>query len=165
MIHKGEEIKNFDSDEFLVGELQFVGIEIIQAVDKFRDLSGVPIYPSIAPGALARIDNNVTNQHHARSDGSVLSKAMDWFPGRGESITRLLMLALGSGLFGGIGVYFDTNGFVHSSKNMFHTDVRPKENGIPILWYRVGGSYFYPFSDKMRINTFMSLLRRADENL
>lgn len=164
MLFNGQEIKNFDENEFPEGELEFASSEIILTMDKLRDMTKIPIYPSVMKGALARTDDE-KSQHYASLDKSVLSKAMDWFPGRGESVSRLFLMILGIGMFGGIGIYFDTNGFVHSNKIMFHTDLRKiGKNEFPTIWLRINGNYLYPLADKTKINTLMNYLRKADEN-
>lgn len=58
-----------------------------------------------------------------------------------------------SNLFGGVGIYFDTNNNHGKPQPMLHLDLRP----VPLIWYRNNGKYFYPYGDKYFYENLITL--------
>jgi len=125
-------IKVFSPDEFPVGEAEFISPEAMRRYVVARKITGIPWYPSKVPGATARFDGSKTSRHYAVGR---LSDALDFFPSKDVSLPWFLHQLAGSGLFGGIGLYFDTTGYTHSSDVMFHVDCRNPVMGFPLVWF------------------------------
>lgn len=162
--HKGSFIRNFNEDEFPEGELEYTSTKILTRMDTLRDLIGSPIYPSPVKGSLARIGEDENSQHYAKEDGSILSKADDWFPFENEKISFVFTACISCGLFGGIGVYFDTHGLRGSHDVMFHTDTRTVDKyEFPTIWFRKNKQYYYPFASHDLMKELFRLIGEADE--
>lgn len=131
-------ILHFRPTEFPPGELSLTLAKTIFVLDHFRNLLGSQIYPSTAPGALARTDGSPTSMHRADPDRCMYSIAIDVFP---EEPIRAWMAAQTVEEIGGIGLYTDTwrNG---APSIMLHLDLRAREGGLPTLWWR-DGAYTY----------------------
>ena len=119
---------------------KFASPRLIYSLDRFRTILNAPIYPSPAPGALARETGRPSSRHYVGSFKSPVrrSDAIDVFC----SAPPLLVfsLALRYSVWGGIGVYFDTK---YDSKEhvMFHFDLRPVDN-LKVVWYRQDHKYY-----------------------
>jgi len=135
-----QQSKYFKKDEFNPDEVEYINPAALKRYNHGREITGVPWYPSTVPGALARFDGNKTNRHYAVERKS---DAMDFFPCSAADLKWFLFQLIGSGLFGGIGVYFDTKGYKMSSDIMFHVDCRNRTMGFPLVWYRVDEKYYY----------------------
>lgn len=146
-------ISHFSKDEFPEDPDLYAYPPLIRLLDKQRDLYGYRIYPSPASGALAR-EGNGHSMHCYETWGG--SKAIDVFPdfcddGKHDKTIDFLMLALASQLWGGIGVYLDTQ-FHGRSWRMFHLDLRQLGTGHNqencLVWVRAeDGQYKYPQYD------------------
>lgn len=136
MFIHGVTIKNFIKEEFPEDPL-FADPKLLIALDYLRDFIGYPIMPSPVSGALARFNGSKTSRHYAQGR---LSTACDIFINADsfESYSKILQ----SGLFKGIGCYFDTK-YGGKPHTMFHLDLRPK----PLIWYRNLGSYTYEYEN------------------
>lgn len=55
----------FSPSEFPPGELERANPILLQLLGRLRDSLGAPIYPSPAPGALARLDGSEASKHYA----------------------------------------------------------------------------------------------------
>ncbi|MDY6910747.1 MAG: hypothetical protein SVM79_00070 [Chloroflexota bacterium] len=160
----------FDASEFPTNEVKYTDPHLFIALSKQRQifddfLNGCTIRPSRAAGALARLDGLETSQHFAKKNMSRLSCACDWFPGRGPSILQVFNLVVSSGLWGGVGVYF--NKFSNSawSKDiMLHTDLRPKDKyPFTFIWFDdKEGIRHYPQFSPIEMIAFNRLLMEAD---
>lgn len=151
-----QEIKFFSPDEFPKGESGYIDEGAIKRYVSARKITRVPWWPSKVPGATARFDGSETSRHFAVGR---LSDALDFFPGKEVDLPWFIFQLCSSGLFGGIGVYFDTKGFEMSSDIMFHVDCRPCIMGFPLLWYRDNQKYYYVTNPK----SFKGLCRRLNE--
>ena len=122
-------LKYFTPNEF-PEDIKYADKSLLYSLDDLRGFIGVPIYPSPVPGALARF-GNTTSMH------KIPSKAIDVFiqGDTAETYTKILQ----SGLFNGVGVYFDTY-YRNKSWVMFHLDKRDKK----LIWYRDKYVYHYP---------------------
>jgi hypothetical protein len=127
-------INNFVESEF-PDSLELADPWFISSLDRLRDEVGSAIFPSPVAGALARLDGSTTSQHYAVNR---LSKACDVFF-KADSFKAYTVL-LRSGLFSGIGVYFDVQ-YMGKPHVMFHLDQRK----TPLMWYRDYGSYHYEY--------------------
>jgi len=127
-------INHFTPEEFSEDPDRFADPKLIIKLNIFRGLLGIPVYPSPVPGALARFDGDPESRHYAVGRQS---DAVDVFCNCG--IFRAWTAALHSGLWGGIGVYFDTK-FRGGEWPMLHLDCRSKH----VLWYREEHRYFIP---------------------
>jgi hypothetical protein len=123
-------------------------------MDELRDWCGEPIYPSPVSGALARFDKTDEDSHHYAGEDHK-SRALDWFPG--GSVQKAWLMAVTSGLFGGIGIYFDTK-YQGKPWPMIHTDIR--ERTPTLLWYREGGSYYYFQYKKQHAMKFFATMEK-----
>ena len=129
------QIKHFKKSAFPENPDLHAEPMLIESLDAFRDIVGVPIYPSPVSGALARFSGSEESRHYAvgrRSD------AVDVFVDC--DIREAWMAAFRSKLWGGIGVYFDTH-FKNKPWCMLHLDMRP---GTTTYWFRQNKSYGHP---------------------
>jgi hypothetical protein len=134
MIINGIDMPNFKSREFSEDPDEHAHPYLLEAVQKYRTLLGHPFIPSPTPGALARFEpDDMKSMHYALAK---MSKALDGFPDC--DIFEAFLIAVRSGLFGGVGVYLDTQ-LKGSYKPMLHLDLRE----TPLMWYRAGGVYKY----------------------
>ena len=124
--------------------------KLIKNLDKFRSILGRSISPSPVPGALARFDGSSTSRHYAVGRKS---DAIDIFCNADASMT--FIKAISCGLWGGVGVYLDTqyNGKQHV---MFHLDCRPVKD-LPLIWFRENGKYTY-LADSRKYKIIMGKL-------
>jgi len=135
------QMPNFSKDEFSEDPDLYAHPEMLFNLQVQRTKWGHPFVLSKAQGALARFDDKaVGSQHYAMNR---YSTAIDGFPQM--NIFKAWSMALNSGLWGGIGVYFDTKNNRGVEQPMLHLDTR--ERFEPTLWYRDKGKYVYR-SDK-----------------
>ena len=136
-----KQIRHFKPSEFS----EWIGYghpKLFCSLDEFRRILGCRIFPSPAPGALARFDwSDRKSQHFCDYQGPRLSKAVDVFPDC--QIEHAFIMAMCSQLFGGVGVYFDT--FYNGKKwPMLHLDIRDIED-VTLIWFRhQHNDYRYP---------------------
>ena len=132
--------------------------KLFYSLDEYRALLGCRIYPSPAPGALARFDwNDRKSQHYAEKEGLALSKAVDVFPDC--SIQIAFLQALTSQLWGGVGVYFDTE-YNGESWPMLHLDIR-NPGAFTAIWFRINKhDYRSPQFNKRDRALFFNLLNQ-----
>jgi hypothetical protein len=132
---RGIKLKNFEFTEFSESAELYADGELLFNLQHFRTLLGVPFYPSKAKGALARFDDkDKKSQHYAMNR---YSTAIDGFCDC--HIFKAWSIAISCGLWGGVGVYFDTKGNNGSPWPMLHLDLRPNR----LFWYRANGHYLY----------------------
>ena len=126
-------MKYFKPSEF-PESLSLADPVLLEKFVSLREFLNKPIYPSPAPGALARTDDGASESEHYAVGR--LSEAIDFFCDMDpfEAYIKILQ----SGLFPRMGVYFDT-WFKHQKHVMFHVDLKPK----PLLWFRDKGKYSY----------------------
>ena len=141
-------IRHFKESEFPAGELGLADPRIIQALDEFRHRLGKPIEPSPVKGALARPDGEAKGSRHYAHNR--LSDAVDVFPQC--NIADAWLLAVTSGLFGGVGFYLDTK-----PGPLLHLDLREER----LMWARIRGSYIYPAHGPGARETFFRGLAAA----
>lgn len=146
-------IPNFKPEHFPENPDLYSDPKIMYALQSIRSKSRQLIFPSPAPGALARFDGNEATQHYV---GNALnptrkSTAIDFFM-EGIPIQNLCTVMTITEIKG-IGVYLDTFGPDGKLWVMFHIDVR--ENGftddLALLW--ICEKVWKP-SDKKMINTY-----------
>ena len=118
-------INNFCDSEF-PDSLELADPYLIYCLDQLRDMVGSAIYPSPVEGALARLSGSPGSQHYAVDR---LSKACDVF--FKADPFKVYTILLTTGLFNGIGCYFDTK-YMGKPHVMFHLDQRDSK----LLWYR-----------------------------
>jgi hypothetical protein len=133
-------LKYFKKDEF-PEDIKYANPELLTKLDMLREFINKPIYPSPAPGALARFSGSTTSRHYAVNR---LSDACDIFIDCNTFDAFLLILQ--SKLFNRVGVYFDTY-FHNKPHTMFHVDLKDQQ----LIWYRDAGKYFYQFSNDFNI--------------
>lgn len=133
-------MKNFKPEEFQ-GWYNQCDLNLLDKLDKFRDLWGAPVMVSPAHGAVGRqLGKDATSQHNIDRWGWV--KAVDVMPkGMLEraDMERAIRLAEEAG-FTGIGVY----PFWHPFPGL-HLDVRDSPDGRVATWAGVpkGGKQVY----------------------
>jgi len=120
-------IEFFTPGEFSEDPNLYAEPQLIMNLDEYRRQLGRRVHPSPVKGALARLDGSTTTEHYAVGRKST---AVDIFPE--GSILEAWTLALVSGLWGGIGVYFDTK-YAYKPHCMLHLDLRKKH----LIWYRL----------------------------
>lgn len=147
---KWDEIKYFKKHEFPENPDIYAEPQLIINLNDYRKLLNKRVYPSPVPGALARFDDKAKgSEHYAISRKST---AIDVFPE--GSILRAWMVALTSGLWSGIGVYFDTE-FRGKDWCMLHLDNRED----PLIWYRLNKKdYYYPLHSEAYLRKMMQLM-------
>jgi len=159
IITKKVVIQNFIINEFPENEVEYADIRILQSIDQLRNILGQSIIPSKAAGALARTTDDAKKSQHYSDKVNVFSKAIDWFPAKNANIYGTISKIMGSHLFGGVGVYFDTHGYSYSHDVMIHTDIRNLDKyAFTLLWFRQGGVYFYPQLVADHSKKFLQLL-------
>ena len=132
---------------------------LLNNLDSLRHSYGELIYPSPVEGALARFDSASSDSQHFAGNGS-LSRAVDWFPG--GSVQKAWLFAVSSGLFGGIGIYFDTH-YQGRKWPMIHTDIRDRTPAL--LWYRMDGSYYYFQYNEQHRQQFFAHLKELEDGI
>lgn len=149
-------VRFFNEEEFPKGEAQHMSEDALERYIIARNITNIPWYPSKVKGALARLDGSKTSRHYAAGRKS---DALDFFPGKNVDLAWFLHQLYGSCLFGGIGLYFDTNGYDHSSDVMFHVDCRHPSMGFPLVWFAEEGY------DGQRIYTYITNAKKYNELL
>jgi len=142
-------ISYFKASEFPESPDKYASERLIETLDIWREFLGHRIYPSPAPGALARLDGDPNSRHYAVGR---LSDAVDVFPDCG--IREAWLAAIRSQMWGGIGVYFDTH-FKGKPWPMLHLDLRP---GATAVWYRSNGQYGSPMNNPSDLQKLFGLL-------
>lgn len=136
MIISNYKVKYFRKEEFSEDPTIYADVNLIKRLDLLRGFLNTPIFPSPAPGALARFDGRGSSRHYAKYR---LSDAIDIFVK--EDPFKTFSSILFSGYFYRVGVYFDTT-FQGKPLPMFHLDLKPEK----LLWMRVDGNYTYSTS-------------------
>jgi hypothetical protein len=134
-----DRIQYFAKDNFPEDPDKHADPDLLYKLDAFRTNWGYRIYPSPAPGALARI-NDPDSQHYSDGKGR-LSRAVDVFPDCPGGVAFLAALA--SNLWEGIGLYLDTH-FRNQPWDMLHLDLRSRPDQLALYWIRRQGEYIYP---------------------
>ncbi len=132
-----DKVDYFAPDEFSENPNICADPYLIYALDKYRQILGKAVHPSPVKGALARFTGSPASRHFAAPSSSKprLSIAIDVFCE--TDIFHAWTTALHSGLWKGVGVYFDTQ-YKSQSWCMLHLDRRP----IQTLWYRDNKTYY-----------------------
>lgn len=143
----GIDMPNFTHKEIPKSIEKAVDKRILMNIQEYRNILGCPFFISLDTRAIVRFDGRITSCHKvivSPFDGTItkISTAIDGFPDCDSF--KSWSKALSSNLFGGVGVYFDTNGNDGKPCPMFHLDLRP----ISLIWYRDDGKYFYPHKNK-----------------
>lgn len=139
MIYGGHELKNFSEDEFPNCELEYAEPNLLYRLQRQRDVFGAGIYPSKAPGALARFKpKGMTSKHYAEKPADIpgweytlkKSTAIDFFTELPpfEAYCKIIS----SELWDGVGIYFDTE---RDGKPdvLYHTDYGRDDKAF---WFR-----------------------------
>lgn len=138
-------INGIDMPNFTVGEFpenpRLADSELLIAIQGYRDKLNNVFHISQAAGALARVTGRLTSKHRVRIKDGKLSTAIDGFP-EGD-IFKAWVIAINCGLWGGVGVYFDTS-LKEKPTPMLHLDLREE----PLIWFRVDHKYHYPNKSK-----------------
>lgn len=140
-------VNHFSPSEFPDDPDQNLEQEVVLALDAYRKRLGKRIFPSKAPGAVARFDGSKTSQHYAVGRRS---SAIDFFC-EGVPISNLFTL-VEMKVFTRIGVYLDTNGNDGLPWVMFHADLKPPTPGMSTMWIteKVGGKNKYRYPQKLQ---------------
>jgi len=146
-IINGVDMPNFTKKEIPEFAAGLISKQMLENIQKYRTIIRNPFNISLAYGALFRFDGRKSSEHYVIVDPTTdrlikPSTAIDGFPVC--DIFKAWSMALSSGLFNGIGVYFDTNNNHGHPQPMLHLDLRVS----PLIWYRDKGEYFYPHKDK-----------------
>lgn len=129
MIHKGNDIPNFSTGEFSEDVHIYAASGLMIRAQDQRDQLDACMYPSPVAGALARFGTkSKTSRHFAVGR---LSTAFDWFSQASPFKTWCKVIS--SGLWHGMGIYFDTH-YRGMNWVMFHTDYG--RMGNPVYWFR-----------------------------
>ena len=146
MIINSINMPNFINSEFSENPHRLANKQLLINLQKYRDYIDMPFVPSPVSGALARSalpGNNDFSLHVVFSDssGNIIrkSKAIDGFPV--GDIFKAWIIAQQSGLWGGMGIYFDTK-LKNNQLPMLHLDLRKN----PLIWFRNDHNYCYPDS-------------------
>lgn len=145
-------IKHFSPDEFSEDPDEHAAPELITALDQWRNFLSFRVDPSPASGALARFSGDKESRHYAVDRQS---DAVDVFAEC--HIRNAWLSAFRSKLWGGIGVYFDTQ-FEGKPHPMLHLDMRP---GPTVIWYRVSQSYGHPLLYSADMQKLFGLMNTA----
>lgn len=125
-------IEHFKKLEFSEDPDKCANPSLIYSLDSYRKRLDKSIYPSPVPGALARFNKeSKTSRHYAIERKS---DAIDVFCE--APIFQAWSIAMHSGLWNGIGVYFDTK-YCNKPWCMLHLDKRKYGS----LWFRENGEY------------------------
>ena len=146
-------MKYFKPSEFTDG-FEHADPVMLQGLDHFRELLNAPIYISPAAGALARFDDASSGSGHYAVGRK--SDAIDVFCEAPPA--RVYQLATTCGIWGGVGVYFDTT-YAGSAWTMFHLDQRPG-SGL-VYWCRgtrAHGVYDKPMFQNVMLNRMFRLM-------
>lgn len=143
---RGSTVTFFEPSEFQ-GWWDQLNPELLDKLNRFRELWGMPVVVSSDPHAVGRHNGRGdVSQHNVDQWGEV--RAVDVFPtvetrnGRAWVKTiaqreRAFRLATEAG-FTGIGIYTDT-----APGNMLHLDVRQdRAEGDPATWSRIAGNFW-----------------------
>ena len=146
-------VRNFSLDEWSEPKiLKLVSPRLLNHIDTLRELYGQRIHPSQLSAGWARLDGRSTSRHYAKGR---LSDAGDIFP-EGD-VLRCWLTALTMGVFGGIGLYLDTNKSRLQPGAMMHVDCRSAV--FPVLWVRnETGDYVYENAEP---DKFWSAIKRV----
>jgi len=129
------QIPNFSRDSFPVEDINFVSPTLIYTLQDFRDILGDAIWPSPIEAGLVRQDDE--GSMHYSNPPSQYSKAIDVFA-KGNAFQNLMM-AMNCQLWGGIGIYLDTE-FQGKKWPMLHLDLRELGKGhskkTALVWVR-----------------------------
>jgi hypothetical protein len=136
-------VPNFSPNEFSEDQNIYANADLIYSLQATRNDLNVPIYPSPAPGALARTTPRAaTSMHYADPAKGILSRAVDFFV-EGNPV-RAFFTLLGGAHFVRIGIYFDKH-FDGQQWVMFHADRSSQVNKQGMIWYTTEtGEYRYP---------------------
>ena len=145
-------IRHFTPGEFSENPDEHAAPELIMALDQWREFLGFIVNPSPVSGALARFSGDSESRHYAVGR---LSDAVDVFASC--HIRQAWLSAMRSKLWGGIGVYFDTQ-YQGKSRPMLHLDLRP---GPTVIWYRINHVYGSPLTDGGDLQRLYGLLNAA----
>lgn len=128
--------------------------KLIYSLGFLRKLTNEKMFPSPAPGALARMEGRNSSQHFAVGRKSTASDVFC----EGIPIANVFSI-LSSKWFNGVGIYIDTIGPDGLPWIMFHLDLRPIgfDTETPLIWitekeydFKKGKTvtkYRYPQSD------------------
>lgn len=148
-------ISNFKKSEFPCDPDKFVSPQIIHNLQYLRDIINEPIFPSPAPGALARTDEaSKKSAHYSNPSQGIYSIAIDVFI-QGYVFSNFYQI-INSRLFERVGIYFDTIYF-NQVWPMFHLDLRIEKKPTS-LWYRDEHEYHFPL-----VEGFSFLVKKFNE--
>ena len=145
-------IRHFSAVEFPDNPDENASPKLIKTLDTWREQLAFRVDPSPVPGGLARFEGDRESRHYAVGRQS---DAVDVFPSC--HIRYAWLSAVRSKLWGGIGVYFDTQ-FEGRSQPMLHLDLRP---GPTVFWYRINHNYGNPLMDGGDLQRLFGLLNAA----
>lgn len=138
-------VPDFEPGEFSEDPDLYASTHLIYSLQLARNELAKPVYPSPAPGALARLEAaDLKSMHYADPAQGILSRAIDFFV-EGNPVKNFFVL-LGGGHFTRFGIYFDT---FYNNKPwvMFHADRKTDINQQGFFWYRdEEGVYRYPLT-------------------
>ena len=123
-------MKYFKPNEFSE-DIKYAAPSLLFSLNFLRGFIQAPIFPSPAPGALARFNGSSKSQHYVGDEDHPirLSTAIDVFIDLPpfEAFVKIIK----SKAFNRIGVYTDVS-FHGKHHVMFHIDLKPRE----LMWYR-----------------------------
>lgn len=153
---------NFSVNEFSEDPDKYASPRILDALQCARTELGVSIYPSPAPGALARFDDrSYRSMHYCNLYKGIQAKAVDFFV-EGNPVDVFHKLVM-SHAFRRIGVYFDTH-FAGKSWVMFHGDL--DYTNPTKLWYRdTAGHYHFPVWENGRGGDWLTFLTCLEQQV
>ena len=151
---------DFKPSEFSENPDKFATPQFIYSLQDYRNLLGRKVYPSPVPGALARSDKN--SQHYYNLEADIKSKAGDVFVEGCPA--EAWQIALSCQLWGGIGLYLDTQ-FKGEKWPMLHLDLRALGDNhskeMILLWVRnKKGKYYYPQYEQNGMKYLFKILKR-----
>ena len=127
-----QNIEHFGPHEWPAGALAHMDPRVIIQLDAFRDAYGATVAPSKLLAGHVRFEGSKTSRHYA------VDRMADATDVHLDDLRKGFFTALHQGVWGGIGIYLDTN------EPMMHLDLRPY-SGLPLVWVRDGGEYKYGY--------------------
>lgn len=143
-------IQRFKPQEWPVGTLPMMNANVIEALNKWRNM--LPPSHAMNPSPLFEAHVRLSGKSRHSVEGARLSDATDVFI-KPEHLWDAWLAAQQVPEIGGIGLYLDTK-----PTTMMHIDCRP----VRLLWVRVKGVYTYYHNDP--IGFFKALAKSRDND-
>lgn len=154
-----ENVDHFGRSEFPADVLEYIESDLVLGLSDYRERLGHAVEPSAVVAGWYRAGGSEKSRHYigqGKSSPVRLSDGGDVFPQC--DIRDAFLVAMGCDWWGGIGVYFDTNGNDGKPQPMLHLDLRPGR----VVWMRHEVRYIYPLRSESERKEFWKLLGEFD---